>query len=118
MQINDQYFFVSAERSNKYDAEIEANLDKATAQQDPKNSLGSVVKPLLGSILTGTSELLPFLKETIDGALDGGSEGLKDGNLVDGLDGILGGLLNGFTKSFTEVVATSLAEFLKGASIE
>lgn len=39
-------------------------------------------------------------------------------HLVDGLDGILGGLLNGFTKSFTEVVATSLAEFLKGASIE
>lgn len=115
--------------SNKYDKGIKANTDKAVslakadlkAQNSGKDFIGSILydlgtflKTRLVPPLTGVSNAIPILKETISGALEGGSDGLKDGNLLNGVLGTVGGLTSGLTTGSLETTAKIGINTLKG----
>lgn len=118
-----------AKSSNKYDKGIKSNVDKAKnialdrlkVENSDQNLIGSVVnglgtflKTLVVSPLTGVLNIIPFLNDTIAGALDGGSKGLKNGQLLNGVFGILGGVGDGATKAFKRTTAKIGNNVLKG----
>lgn len=109
-----------ADSSDEYDKGIKANADEAVslAVADLKernsraglagstfNDLVIFLKSFLGPQLIGVSSVLPFLKDTIVGALKGGSKSLKHGNLVKGVFGTVGGLAKGATTGFQKIGA-------------
>lgn len=78
------------------------------------NDLSIFSKSLLAPQLIGATNVLPFLKDAISGALEGGSNGLKHGNLLDASFGILSGLASGATEGFQKVGAKIGKSVVKG----